>query len=132
MDLTDQEAAEIAAECIAALKWLASFPKGIAVPTKELAVAVGPRRPATLQIIAAMRRGDANHHAMYDLLPHSEPGLGIALFPETCRSIARNLADWGFQREAHPADELKREPLAGGIFAFEPGVKGLPEAHFTG
>ena len=29
-------------------------------------------------------------------------------------------------------DELRRQPQAGGIFAFEPGVKGLPEAHFTG
>lgn len=30
------------------------------------------------------------------------------------------------------ADEPSREPLAGGIFAFEPGVKGLPEAYFVG
>jgi sugar lactone lactonase YvrE len=29
-------------------------------------------------------------------------------------------------------DELKRQPQAGGIFAFEPGVKGLPESYFTG
>jgi sugar lactone lactonase YvrE len=29
-------------------------------------------------------------------------------------------------------DELSRQPQAGGIFAFEPGVKGLPEAHFAG
>ena len=29
-------------------------------------------------------------------------------------------------------DELKRQPQAGGIFAFEPGVKGLPEAYFNG
>ncbi len=29
-------------------------------------------------------------------------------------------------------DELKQQPQAGSIFAFEPGVKGLPEAHFTG
>ena len=30
------------------------------------------------------------------------------------------------------ADDLKHQPEAGGIFAFEPGVKGLPEAHFLG
>ena len=30
------------------------------------------------------------------------------------------------------SDELKQQPQAGSIFAFEPGVKGLPEAHFTG
>jgi sugar lactone lactonase YvrE len=29
-------------------------------------------------------------------------------------------------------DELSRQPRAGGIFAFEPGVKGPPEAHFAG
>jgi len=29
-------------------------------------------------------------------------------------------------------DELKRQPQAGGIFAFEPGVRGLPEAYFAG
>ena len=29
-------------------------------------------------------------------------------------------------------DELRRQPQAGGIFAFEPGVKGLPEAYFAG
>jgi len=28
--------------------------------------------------------------------------------------------------------DIKRQPQAGGIFAFEPGVKGLPEAQFTG
>jgi sugar lactone lactonase YvrE len=29
-------------------------------------------------------------------------------------------------------DELKQQPQAGSIFAFEPGVKGLPEAPFSG
>jgi sugar lactone lactonase YvrE len=29
-------------------------------------------------------------------------------------------------------DELRRQPQAGGVFAFEPGIPGLPEAHFAG
>lgn len=29
-------------------------------------------------------------------------------------------------------DELQQQPQADSLFAFEPGVKGLPEAHFTG
>ena len=29
-------------------------------------------------------------------------------------------------------EELGRQPLAGGIFAFEPGVKGLRESYFAG
>jgi len=28
--------------------------------------------------------------------------------------------------------ELKEQPLAGGLFAFEPGVSGLPEMRFKG
>jgi sugar lactone lactonase YvrE len=30
------------------------------------------------------------------------------------------------------AEEQKQQPLAGGLFAFDPGIKGLPEAHFLG
>jgi sugar lactone lactonase YvrE len=28
--------------------------------------------------------------------------------------------------------ELKKQPLAGSLFAFEPGVSGLPEMRFAG
>jgi sugar lactone lactonase YvrE len=31
-----------------------------------------------------------------------------------------------------PDPELKKQPLAGGLFAFEPGVPGLPEVRFKG
>jgi hypothetical protein len=102
MDITEAVAAAVAAECIAAIEWQASFvrnPNSDDIPAGDMIAAVTPKHPATLRIIEAMKRG-ATHRAMKEFLPPGAPKFGIVLLPTTCRSIAGNLAEWGFRHEA--------------------------------
>jgi hypothetical protein len=102
MDLTLAEAAEIAAECIAALEWQANFarnPSREGIPAGDMIAAVTPRRPATLRVIEAMKRS-ADPRAMKELMPLAGPDIDVVLLPSVCRSIVRNLAEWGFRHEA--------------------------------
>jgi len=46
-----------------------------------------------------MKRGP-NHGAAKELMPLAGPDIGVVLLPTTSRSIAHNLAEWGFQHEA--------------------------------
>jgi hypothetical protein len=111
MDWTETEAAEIATECIAAIEWQTNHVlsiEGDKVATADMIAAVTPKRPATLRIIEAMKQGQA-HRAMKELRPPGAADFRIVLFPTTCRSIAGNLADWGFRHEAQQiTDALDR------------------------
>ena len=102
MDLAETEATEVAAECIAAIEWQTNFarnPNSEGIPAGDIIAAVTPRRPATLRVIEAMKRG-VNHGAAKEFMPSAGPDIGVVLVPTTGRSIAHNLAEWGFQHEA--------------------------------
>ena len=60
MDLAETEATEIAAECIAAIEWQTNFarnPNKDGIPAGDIFAAVTPKRPATLRVIEALKRG---------------------------------------------------------------------------
>ena len=102
MDLAETEATEIAAECIAAIEWQTNFarnPNKDGIPAGDIIAAVTPRCAATLRVIEAIKRG-ANQEAAKVLMPLAGPDIGVVLLPTTGRSIAYNLAEWGFQHEA--------------------------------
>jgi hypothetical protein len=102
MDLTETEAAEIAMECIAAIEWQANFarnPNRDGIPAGDMIVAVTPKCPATLRVIETMKHA-TDPRTMKELMPLAGPATGVVLLPSVCRSIARNLAEWGFQHEA--------------------------------
>jgi len=100
---TEQEAAEIAAECIAAIDWgTEHFIEAMTTDdlgALEIIEAMRPKRPATLQLIEAMKHG-APYCGMKSFVP---PGFAprIVLMPTTCRSIALNLREWGFASDAN-------------------------------
>jgi hypothetical protein len=96
MDLTEPEAAEIAAESVATIDTWAGT-------DAELFDATAPRAPATLRLIEATKHGEVPHSASRGVLgPRRNPQ--IMLGPTTCRSIALNLHELGFA-EAELIDE---------------------------
>ena len=102
MYLTDTEAAQVAAECVAAIDWQT---KNInlsmdsdAIEAADMIAAILPKRPATLRVIEWMKNG-LKYQAMKAVAP-PDAAIRMTLMPTTCRAIALNLADWGFHHEA--------------------------------
>jgi hypothetical protein len=103
MELTKTEAAEVAAECIRSIEWqvnnVVANAKSDDIETADMIAAVTPKHPATIRIIEAMKGNGPTHRAMKELLPAETPPR-IVLLPTTCKSIALNLAEWGFRHQA--------------------------------
>ena len=103
MDLTEDDADEIAAECVAALdyqlKQIIANPNAADIATADMIAAVTPRQPATLRIIEAMKR-EEGRRTMKELLTPKGERWGIVLMPSTCISIAQNLEECGFREQA--------------------------------
>jgi hypothetical protein len=103
MDLTEDEADEIAAECVAALDYqlnqIIANPNSANIEAADMIAAVTPRKPATLRIIEAMKRGEG-HEAMKESRAPGGERWGTVLMPSTCISIAQTLEDWGFREQA--------------------------------
>jgi hypothetical protein len=115
MYLTDTEAAQVAAECVAAIDWqtknITLNVDSDAIEAADMIAAITPMRPATLRLIEWMKNG-LKYQAMKAVAP---PGaaIGVTLMADTCRAIALNLADWGFHHEAEQIlAALNRSDLA--------------------
>jgi hypothetical protein len=102
INLTETEAAEIAAECVAAIDWQTDHfilqMDTETITTADMIEAITPKRPATLRVLGVMCHGAA-YQAMKGIVPAGESPR-IVLMPTACKSIAANLASWGFQNEA--------------------------------
>jgi hypothetical protein len=70
VDLTEAQAAEIEADCLEALEFLAG--DDAAISRASIIGAMQPKRAATRAVLE-----------------------DVVLLPSVCRSIARNLAEWG-------------------------------------
>jgi hypothetical protein len=101
MKLTDAEATEVAAECVAALEWqvteVIANPNSGDIEMADLIAALTPRGAATRRVIEAMKQGDG-YQAMKEAV--TPDGAKIVLTSTTCMSIAGSLAMWGFPRQA--------------------------------
>jgi hypothetical protein len=107
MDLTEDEADEIAAECVAALDYqlnqilnqIIGNPNTADMATADMIAAISPRKPATIRIIEAMKL-EGHPREMKELRSPNRQQWGIVLLPVTCISIAQTLEDWGFREQA--------------------------------
>jgi hypothetical protein len=101
---TKSEAAEIAAECVAALDWqtvhLIAAMDTDAVTLDDFMSATTPKHPATVRLIEAMKEQSPVFSAMTAIVSRPAESIEVRLMATTCNSIAHNLADWGFHREA--------------------------------
>ena len=101
MKLTDAEAAEVVAECIAALEWqvteVIANPNSNDIEIADLIAALTPRCAPMQRVIEAMKHGDG-YQAMREIV--TPAGAKIVLTSTTCMSIAGSLAMWGFPQQA--------------------------------
>jgi hypothetical protein len=114
MKLTDAEAAEVAAECVAALEWqvteVIANPKSEDIEIDDLIAALTPRCAAIRRVIEAMKQGDG-YQAMKEVV--TPAGAKIVLTSTTCMSIAGSLAMWGFpQRSDEITAAIERAEVA--------------------
>jgi hypothetical protein len=103
MNMTDEEASEIAAECVAALDYqmnqIIANPNSADIGIADMIAAITPRRPATARMIEAIKREGAPRE-MKELRPPNSSQWRIVLLPATCIVIAQTLEDWGFHEQA--------------------------------
>jgi len=106
LELTEEEAADVAAECVAAIEWQVSNiitnPNSDDIGTSDMIAALTPRYAATLRTIEAMKRGDG-YQTMKEVAHPGSADFRVVLMAATCRSIAGTLAMWGF---GHHADRI--------------------------